>query len=146
MHNVKMFFKCSFIYLLIYLQKDMLEAYYKKKNLLEIFENINKSYIDILSLKWARSSNIKDCGVYLMRHMETYVGKKDSEWNVGFSAHNIKILQVLRGRYCYNLIASSYNNQRVPILEVADAWMEENKHKLNSLNNKYKKWFVNRKK
>ena len=124
----------------------MFEAYFIEKKLLDLSENINKSSFNFVNLEWATTTNIKDCGVYLMRHMETYVGKKDSEWNVGFSAHNIKILQVLRGRYCYNLIESSYNNQRVPILEVADAWMEENKHRLNSLNNKYKKWFVNRKK
>ncbi|KAG6389403.1 hypothetical protein SASPL_150871 [Salvia splendens] len=61
------------------LMKDMFEAYFKEKNLLDISENIKKSALNVLPLEWAISTNKKDCGVYLMRHMETYVGKKGSE-------------------------------------------------------------------
>ncbi|KAG6392562.1 hypothetical protein SASPL_146786 [Salvia splendens] len=128
------------------LMKDMFEAYFIEKKMLNISENINKSALNFLHLEWATSTNKKDCGVYLMRHMETYVGKKGSKWDIGFSARSVKIPQILRGRYCYTMISSIYNNQRSPMLQLAHDWMEANMEKLLELNNKYKKLFSCRKK
>ncbi|KAG6390960.1 hypothetical protein SASPL_148706 [Salvia splendens] len=128
------------------LMKDMFEAYFIEKKMLNISENINKSSLNFLHLEWATSTNKKDCGVYLMRHMETYVGKKGSKWDIGFSARSVKIPQILRGRYCYTMISSIYNNQRSPMLQLAHDWMEANMEKLLELNNKYKKLFSCRKK
>ncbi|KAG6387267.1 hypothetical protein SASPL_152454 [Salvia splendens] len=128
------------------LMKDMFEAYFIQKNLLDISENINKSALNVLPLELATSTNKKDCGLYLMRHMETYVGKKGSEWVIGFSSRSINILQVLRGRYCYTLIASCYNNQRLPMLQLANEWIEANMDKMLGLNDKYKKLFNRRNK
>ncbi|KAG6392635.1 hypothetical protein SASPL_146859 [Salvia splendens] len=99
--------------------KDMFEAYFIEKKMLDISENVNKSSINFLPLEWATSTNNKDCGVYLMRYMETYVGKKGSEWDIGFSGRSVKIPQILRGRYCYTMISSIYNNQRSPMLQLA---------------------------
>ncbi|KAG6416385.1 hypothetical protein SASPL_123814 [Salvia splendens] len=76
------------------LMKDMFEAYFIEKKMLNISENINKSSLNFLHLEWATSTNKKDCGVYLMRHMETYVGKKGSKWDIGFSARSVKIPQM----------------------------------------------------
>ncbi|KAG6425865.1 hypothetical protein SASPL_110071 [Salvia splendens] len=128
------------------LMKDMFEVYFIEKKMLNISENINKSSLNFLHLEWATSTNKKDCGVYLMRHMETYVGKKGSKWDIGFSARSVKIPQILRGRYCYTMISSIYNNQRSPMLQLAHDWMEANMEKLLELNNKYKKLFSIRKK
>ncbi|KAG6411797.1 hypothetical protein SASPL_129881 [Salvia splendens] len=128
------------------LMKDMFEAYFIEKKMLDILENINKSLINFLHLEWATSTNKKDCGVYLMRHMETYVGKKGSEWDIGFSARSVKIPQILRGRYCYTMISSIYNNQRSPMLQLAHDWIEANMDKLLELNNKYTELFSRRKK
>ncbi|KAG6410893.1 hypothetical protein SASPL_128966 [Salvia splendens] len=128
------------------LMKDMFEAYFIEKKILDISENVNKSSINFLPLEWATSTNNKDCGVYLMRHMETYVGKKGSEWDIGFSGRSVKIPQILRGRYCYTMISSIYNNQRSPMLQLAHDWMEANMEKLLELNNKYKELFSRRKK
>ncbi|KAG6411684.1 hypothetical protein SASPL_129768 [Salvia splendens] len=128
------------------LQKDMFEAYFIEKKMLDISENVNKSSINFLHLEWATSTNNKDCGVYLMRHMETYVGKKGNEWDIGFSGRSVKIPQILRGRYCYTMISSIYNNQRSPMLQLAHDWMEVNMEKLHELNNKYKELFSRRKK
>lgn len=123
----------------------MFEGYFIEKKLLDLSENINKSSFNFLNLEWATTTNIKDCGVYLMRHMETYVGKKGSDWDIGFSARSLKIIQILRGRYCCTMIASIYNNQRSAMLQLAHDWMEANMDKLYKLNNKYKKLFSCRK-
>ncbi|KAG6397755.1 hypothetical protein SASPL_144216 [Salvia splendens] len=128
------------------LMKDMFEAYFIEKKMLDNSENVNKSSINFLPLEWAISTNNKDCGVYLMRHMETYVGKKGSEWDIGFFGRSVKIPQILRGRYCYRMISSIYNNQRSPMLQLAHDWMEANIEKLLELNNKYKELFSRRKK
>ncbi|KAG6423729.1 hypothetical protein SASPL_114132 [Salvia splendens] len=66
---------------------------------------------------------------------ETYVGKKGSEWDIGFSARGVKIPHTLRGRYCYTMISSIYNNQRSPMLQLAHDWIEANMDKLLELNN-----------
>ncbi|KAG6399685.1 hypothetical protein SASPL_141166 [Salvia splendens] len=79
-------------------------------------------------------------------HMETYVGKKGSEWDIGFSARSVKIPHILRGRYCYTMISSIYNNQRSPMLQLAHDWIEANMDKLLELNNKYTELFSRRKK
>ncbi|KAG6414416.1 hypothetical protein SASPL_127138 [Salvia splendens] len=123
-----------------------LVVYWMKKNTIEIIDNnkphknmdpFEKYDIDIGLMSGPQARRKKDCGVYLMRHMETYVGKKGSEWDIGFSARSVKIPHILRGRYCYTMISSIYNNQRSPMLQLAHDWIEANMDKLLELNNKY---------
>ncbi|KAL8209567.1 hypothetical protein R6Q57_006299 [Mikania cordata] len=38
-----------------------------------------------LQLKWATRVNIKDCGVFAMRHMECFMGGPESEFDCGFA-------------------------------------------------------------
>ena len=64
------------IQLFIYLQKDMFEAYFIENNMTDLSQNIKKSPYKVISLDWATSTNKEDNGVYTMRHMETYFGRK----------------------------------------------------------------------
>ncbi|KAG6424268.1 hypothetical protein SASPL_114683 [Salvia splendens] len=110
-------------------------VYWMKKNTIEIIDN-NKPH------KAMDPFEKYDIDVGLM----TYVGKKGSEWDIGFSRRSVKIPQILRGRYCYTMISSIYNSQRSPMLQLAHDWMEVNMEKLLELNNKYKELFSRRKK
>ena len=40
------------------------------------------------ALKWQTLRNYEDCGIFLMRHMETYMGEQNT-WNTGFKAENV---------------------------------------------------------
>ncbi|XP_042052357.1 uncharacterized protein LOC121797734 [Salvia splendens] len=121
--------------------KDMFEAYFKEKNISGLSENIKKSPYKVVPLDWATSTNKEDSGIYLMRHMETYFGRKGREWNIGFSPRGTKILQILRGRYCEAMLTSRSNKKCMDMVRVADDWMTANKHRLPELQKKFKEWF-----
>lgn len=40
-----------------------------------------KAKIQRLKMSWWTYDKVEDCGVYLMRHMETYKGERDGYWN-----------------------------------------------------------------
>ncbi|KAG6385611.1 hypothetical protein SASPL_154447 [Salvia splendens] len=121
--------------------KDMFEAYFKEKNISGLSENIKKSPYKVVPLDWATSTNKEDNGIYLMRHMETYFGRKGRECNIGFSPRGTKILQILRGRYCEAMLTSRSNKKCMDMVRVADDWMTANKHRLPELQKKFKEWF-----
>lgn len=43
-----------------------------------------------MRMKWQDIDNTEDCGVYTMKHMETYENQDPQQWEPGFSAkHNV---------------------------------------------------------
>ncbi|MFS7963320.1 hypothetical protein Hanom_Chr08g00736701 [Helianthus anomalus] len=63
-------------------------------------------------MDWRTLQNGCGCGVFTMRHMETYKGK--SPWNSGFENEDKKKiqdsqLQFLRYRYLSKIVLSDYN-------------------------------------
>ncbi|KAG6400935.1 hypothetical protein SASPL_137780 [Salvia splendens] len=95
-----------------------LVVYWMKKNTIEIIDNhkphknmdpFEKYDIDIGLMSEPQARTKKECGVYLIRHIETYVGKKGSEWDIGFSARGVKIPHILRGRKRWNRSALTTN-------------------------------------
>ncbi|CAI9294151.1 unnamed protein product [Lactuca saligna] len=69
-----------------------------------------------------RTQKIKvDCGVFTMRHMETYMGEKDGKWNSRFGKENYAqkvTLDFLRCKYAAKLILSETNEVASKILEL----------------------------
>ncbi|KAL2933204.1 hypothetical protein RDABS01_016323, partial [Bienertia sinuspersici] len=51
--------------------------------------------------------NHLDCGVVLMRHMETYMGSRI--WDSGFKKNDLTIIEKLRMKYCYSIYSSDLN-------------------------------------
>lgn len=37
-----------------------------------------------MQMPWRTENNVIDCGIFLMRHMETFQGQTDKEWKCGF--------------------------------------------------------------
>ncbi|KAL2942714.1 Neutral protease NprE [Bienertia sinuspersici] len=58
----------------------------KNKNM---FEEICNFKTKTLKMKWRSNDNYDDCGVYLLKHMETYHGEKDIEWENGLQLNNV---------------------------------------------------------
>nr|GMC79942.1 ulp1 protease family, C-terminal catalytic domain-containing protein [Ipomoea batatas] len=66
----------------------------------------------IMQMPWRDVNNKIDCGVYLMRHMETYTGQAVSAWDCGLVKGEYCMLQKLRIKYMKELVLSDYNLHR----------------------------------
>nr|GMD57236.1 zinc finger BED domain-containing protein RICESLEEPER 2-like [Ipomoea batatas] len=56
-----------------------------------------------MQMAWRDSRNKIDCGVFLMRHMETYLGQRISNWDCGLIKGDTLKLHKLRMRYMKEL-------------------------------------------
>ncbi|KAK1411198.1 hypothetical protein QVD17_37744 [Tagetes erecta] len=73
-------------------------------------------------LDWATKNNNVDCGVFLMRHMKTYMGSKVKKWRCGLVDDESKQeMQVnnLRLKYAYIILKSNVNIHKKRVVEVA---------------------------
>ena len=70
----------------------------------------------LMELKWATDQNFVDCGVFCMRHMETFMGSNGPDWNSGFSKNSTKTLINLRELYMQAIVKSSINEVKDNIL------------------------------
>nr|GMD50585.1 zinc finger BED domain-containing protein RICESLEEPER 2-like [Ipomoea batatas] len=52
-----------------------------------------------MPMKWQDTGNEVDCGVYLMRHMESYVGERVTKWDYGLTRGDRLQFQMLHLRY-----------------------------------------------
>ncbi|KAM0038853.1 hypothetical protein Hdeb2414_s0013g00420501 [Helianthus debilis subsp. tardiflorus] len=72
-----------------------------------------------LDFEWETVNNTVDCGVFVMRHMETWFGITVEKWDSGFPlAHTAKkaCLTRLRKKYAVKLVTSNVNNHRKRIM------------------------------
>ncbi|KAJ0614128.1 putative Ulp1 protease family catalytic domain, papain-like cysteine peptidase superfamily [Helianthus annuus] len=74
-------------------------------------DDIEYCNIQRMPVPWATTANTTDCGVFLMRHMECYMGKNQS-FNCGFStsgARKMAEVRKLRKRYAAHILCSEVN-------------------------------------
>ncbi|CAI9297950.1 unnamed protein product [Lactuca saligna] len=76
-----------------------------------------------LEMPWRTINNHIDCGVFTMRHMETYMGGRMNEFKVMFknesSAQDDQLVK-LRTKYLYKIITHEYNVQKDYVLQKVD--------------------------
>ena len=90
--------------------------------------------------------NKYDCGIYVMRHMEDYVGQKAKDWDCGIakdSSIQKSTLRMLRKKYLWRILTSDINklkNEVIKEYEEFDSrpFMEQEKLLVDS-ENKIKK-------
>ncbi|KAL4579419.1 hypothetical protein LXL04_015565 [Taraxacum kok-saghyz] len=82
-----------------------------------------------LKMPWRTTFNKVDCGVFTMRHMETYFGEAStSKWKCGFTKegnYQQKLLERLREKYAATMLLSRMNNQRDVILSQAREYCQK---------------------
>ncbi|XP_019163607.1 PREDICTED: uncharacterized protein LOC109159949 [Ipomoea nil] len=91
-----------------------------KAILFEFFEAISPSRATVcagavskrLQMGWRDSKNKINCGIFLMRHMETYVGQRVRDWECGLVKGDYTVLHKLRLRYMNELVTSQCNVMR----------------------------------
>nr|KAJ0228084.1 hypothetical protein LSAT_V11C100007160 [Lactuca sativa] len=76
-----------------------------------------------LEMPWRTINNNIDCGVFTMRHMETYMGGSMKEFKAGFknesSAQDDQLVK-LRTKYLYKIVTHEYNVQKDYVLQKVD--------------------------
>nr|XP_017257469.1 PREDICTED: uncharacterized protein LOC108226985 [Daucus carota subsp. sativus] len=72
-------------------------------------------------MPWQTIQNDTDCGLFLMRHMETYMGDAKT-WTSDLKPENYgqtRQLDKIRAKYCHAILASPLNEIRQKILDEA---------------------------
>ncbi|MFS7973004.1 putative papain-like cysteine peptidase superfamily [Helianthus anomalus] len=83
-----------------------------------------------LEIEWATKGNSVDCGVFAMRHMETWFGEINLKWDSGFPIeHTPKIayLTRLRKKYAVKFVCSHANTLRDEVMAQAIAYNVANR-------------------
>ncbi|XP_063939771.1 uncharacterized protein LOC135148469 [Daucus carota subsp. sativus] len=78
------------------------------------YPQIQKLVPVVVSTAWQTSENHKDCGIFAMRHMETYMGNSFL-WRSGLRTekdNQKSVLNKLRYIYCHRLLTWSRNRRR----------------------------------
>lgn len=93
----------------------------KKKGLQDFAAKVYNATVMVPCLPWVEPNNKHDCGVYVMRHMETYMGEYGSKWKHGFNLKLKKQLQYLRIKYCAAIATAECNELKDYNIDVADS-------------------------
>ncbi|CAM8884384.1 unnamed protein product [Rhodiola kirilowii] len=78
-----------------------------------------------MEFNWQTKTNFEDCGVFAMRHMETYMGGGSLHWKCGFVVEGDQQgeqLMALRDSYLNVMIRSHLNAKKDLVLQRATAW------------------------
>ncbi|XP_019161846.1 PREDICTED: uncharacterized protein LOC109158392 [Ipomoea nil] len=79
--------------------------------------------VEVLPMTWKETENSIDCGIYVMRHMETYKGTLKN-WNPGFKRKlsvNADFISGLRAKYAATIITWGENTEMHRIMKAARA-------------------------
>ncbi|KAL4575290.1 hypothetical protein LXL04_022132 [Taraxacum kok-saghyz] len=74
-------------------------------------------------MKWCTTKNIYDCGIFAMRHMETYKGQEEGKWSCGLPPEGPKqyrLIQILRAKYMFKILNSDINLRREKVIDEAN--------------------------
>ncbi|KAL6581057.1 hypothetical protein OROMI_006980 [Orobanche minor] len=102
--------------------KTFFAEFLRQKGYLESAEKVDVASVEVVSLPWVEHDNQYDCGIYTMRHMETYMGEMGKKWMHGLNRKSRKQLRYLRARYCASIAASECNEQKNEIVDLSESY------------------------
>lgn len=94
------------------LQKDLLSEFLDQQGLGIKAARVRNMSVKRLQMPWRDAVNTRDCGVFLMRHMESFQGQLVAEWDCGFVKGDIQFLLQLRKEYIHTLSTHRLNALR----------------------------------
>lgn len=109
----------SLLLLFANLQKDMLAEFLEGHRLCLKAAMVRNLDPKRLQMSWRDSVNMRDCGVFTIRHMESYIGKSAKEWDCGLLKRDTTKLDLLRVHYLHTLCTFDLNVHRLAIMERA---------------------------
>ncbi|XP_057780927.1 uncharacterized protein LOC130999424 isoform X2 [Salvia miltiorrhiza] len=78
-------------------------------------KSVSNSKMQIVKLKWADKRNTLDTAIYLMRHLETFMGDSSSNWKCDMSNVSTRQISRMRVRYCSSIISCARNEVKKEI-------------------------------
>nr|GMD66514.1 uncharacterized protein LOC109150823 [Ipomoea batatas] len=89
-------------------------------NFVSRYENCDQILHELVKMYWKNPSNVTDCEIYCMRHMETFKGIGPN-WDSGFNriAADDLFLTSLRAKYAVDIIFSEMNEYSDSVLNAA---------------------------
>ena len=114
---IKYFFKHSTYSLHFVVQRYLFTEFLKKHNM----ESKAAPFLGDLAfptrrldMSWRDGDNHKDCGVYVMRHMETYFDNGLNGWKTDLKTgkEGLEQLDMMRIKYCAAILESPWNEHR----------------------------------
>ncbi|KAL6587372.1 hypothetical protein OROMI_000350 [Orobanche minor] len=92
--------------------------------LINLGESLKKGNIEIPVIEWGDKKDSVDSGVYLMRHMETFMGDL-SAWSPEITARTAKQMMTMRIRYCTEIMSWQHNLVRESVMMKAQIRYDE---------------------
>ncbi|KAH6797073.1 hypothetical protein C2S52_021627 [Perilla frutescens var. hirtella] len=99
--------------------QDVFSKYLHDAGINEKSVGINRACITRLKMPWRDAKNTRDCGVYAMRHMETYMGGGVEGWNCGIKRMNGAQMRCMRLKYCAAILTAENNIHKDDIIKSA---------------------------
>nr|GMD40891.1 uncharacterized protein LOC109153584 [Ipomoea batatas] len=94
--------------------------YLRKKGHTSLAERVSKMQVELVKMSWRTADNKIDCGLYCMRHMETYMG--NPQWKCGFTPKNPNdpYLASLRALYTSRILMMPVNVHKATVIRNAE--------------------------
>nr|GME09571.1 uncharacterized protein LOC109179062 [Ipomoea batatas] len=91
-----------------------------KRGHTSLAKRITKLPVELVKMNWRTADNRTDCGLYCMRHMETYMG--NPQWKCGFTPKNPNdpYLASLRALYTSRIIMMPVNVHKANVIRNAE--------------------------
>jgi hypothetical protein len=111
-------------------------------------ESIKNAQVVRLAMDWRTLKNHVDCGVFLMRHMETYKGDDVIAWQVECGLCNEeegdnvqqKQLYDLRRKYVAKILMHKINENKMWVIQDMEKWVKLTaEEKINLYKTSYKR-------
>lgn len=106
-------------------QKDLLADFLEARGLPLKAAIVRNFPAKRLQMSWRDTMNTKDCGVFTMRHMESYVGQSVKNWDCGLRRGDPSQLKQLRRKYLHAISTSEFNTHRDSNIMRAVAFVEQ---------------------
>ncbi|KAI3802193.1 hypothetical protein L1987_30323 [Smallanthus sonchifolius] len=91
-------------------------------------DEIDDTVVRRFEMPWRTTVNNKDCGIFMMRHMEIYMGEEEKAWQCGFGVEleNVKEKQIedLRRKYCAKILLHEINELKHYIVEEMKKYLQ----------------------
>ena len=72
---------------------------------------VRKCSAHVVAMPWRNNSATVDTGVYVMRHMKTYFGEREKDWDCGLTGKGMESLELLRMKFATALLTSPHNSK-----------------------------------
>ncbi|CAI9282300.1 unnamed protein product [Lactuca saligna] len=81
--------------------------------------------VRVINIYWQVEDSGIDCGIYLMRHMESYKGENEGSWECGLTGKmtgDVTAILMLRTKYMARLLIADFNKYKSMIVTDYEAF------------------------